>query len=71
MVEKAGFLMKRIPISGPWITQKEIDYVSEAAKNAWYDQANLYQTRFEEAFCRYLGTAIALRDFTVDAFLLP
>jgi hypothetical protein len=24
-----------------------------------------------DAFCRYLGTAIALRDFTVDALLLP
>ena len=42
--------MKRIPVAGPWITQREIDYVTDAATNAWYENAHVYHTRFEEAF---------------------
>src|SRR6058998_884592 len=42
--------MERIPVSGPWITQKEIDYVADAAANAWYANANIYHERFERAF---------------------
>ena len=47
--------MERIPISGPWITQKEIDYVTDAATNAWYRNANVYNERFEKTFAEYLG----------------
>ncbi len=47
--------MERIPIAGPWITQKEIDYVTDAVTNAWYGNANLYHTRFEQAFAAYVG----------------
>ena len=42
--------MKRIPVSGPSITQREIDYVSDAVANGWYENANVYQRRFEQAF---------------------
>ena len=28
--------MKRIPVAGPWITDLEVGYVSDAARNAWY-----------------------------------
>jgi perosamine synthetase len=42
--------MKRIPVSGPSITQREIDYVADAAANGWYENANVYHKRFEEAF---------------------
>src|SRR5262245_37285740 len=52
--------MERIPISGPWITQKEIDYVSDAAANAWYGQANAYNERFERAFADYVGVRFAV-----------
>lgn len=52
-------LSDRIPVSGPWISQKEIDYVCDAAQNAWYENANLYQQKFEEAFSRYVGTKYA------------
>ncbi|OAI50966.1 glutamine--scyllo-inositol aminotransferase [Planctomycetaceae bacterium SCGC AG-212-F19] len=52
--------MERIPVAGPWITQKEIDYVADAAAHAWYDQANVYHQRFEEAFARYIGTRYAV-----------
>lgn len=56
---------KRIAVSGPWITQKEIDYVTDAVKNAWYDNAGMYVRRFEEAFARYAGCrAVALPSCT-------
>jgi len=52
--------MKRIPISGPWITQKEIDYVTDAVTNAWYGNANVYNERFEKSFAEYLDVNFAL-----------
>jgi perosamine synthetase len=52
--------MEKIPVSGPWITQKEIDYVADAAKNAWYANANIYNARFEKAFAEYLGVKYAV-----------
>jgi len=50
----------RIPVSGPWITQKEIDYVTDAVTNAWYADANVYHERFEKAFSKYLGVRFAI-----------
>ena len=52
--------MDKIFIAGPWITQKELDYVTDAVMNAWYGNANLYQDRFEKAFCEYLGAKYAI-----------
>ncbi len=52
--------MERISISGPWITPKEIDYVVDAATNAWYSNANIYNTRFEQLFAEYLGVRYAV-----------
>jgi perosamine synthetase len=52
--------MERIPIAGPWITQHEIDYVTEAVKTAWYGNANLFQQRFEEAFAKQVGRRFAI-----------
>ena len=45
----------RIPIAGPWITQKEIDYVSDAVTQCWYDKAHIYHQRFESTFAHYVG----------------
>jgi perosamine synthetase len=58
--------MERIPVAGPWITQKEIDYVTDAVSTAWYGEANKYHERFEKAFARYLGVrhAVALPSCT-------
>jgi perosamine synthetase len=52
--------MEHISVSGPWITQKEIDYVADAAAHAWYENANMYNGRFEKAFAQYVGTTYAL-----------
>lgn len=63
--------MERIPVSGPWITQKEIDYVTDAVSNAWYGNANHYHIRFERAFAEYVGTrhAVALPSCTAAIHL--
>jgi perosamine synthetase len=52
--------MERIRIAGPWITKKEIDYVTDAVTNAWYGNANIYHDRFEKAFAEYLGVRFAI-----------
>jgi len=52
--------MERIPVSGPWITQKEIDYVTDAVAHAWYSDANMYHARFERAFAEYIGKPFAM-----------
>jgi perosamine synthetase len=41
---------RRIPVAGPWITQKEIDYVSDAVATNWYQNSGDYIQRFEQAF---------------------
>lgn len=53
-------LMERIPVAGPWITQKEIDYVTDAVTNAWYSRANMYHDRLERAFAEYIGARHAV-----------
>ncbi len=55
-----GLIMERIPVSGPWITQKEIEYVTDAVTNAWYANANIYNERFEKAFAKYIGVKFAI-----------
>ncbi len=63
--------MNRIPVAGPWITEKEIAYVSDAVAHAWYNKANMYHERFEKAFAEYLGVrfAIALPSCTAAIHL--
>jgi|SRR5437867_5713380 len=52
--------MDRIPVAGPWITRKEIDYVTDAVTRCWYGNANEYQRRFEAAFAEHLGVRHAV-----------
>jgi len=52
--------MEHIPVAGPWITQKEIDYVADSVTHAWYGNANMYHERFEKAFSHYIGTKYAM-----------
>jgi len=52
--------MRRIPVAGPWITDKEIQYVTDAVTNAWYANANMYHERFERAFAEYVGAKFAI-----------
>jgi len=52
--------MQRIPVAGPWITEKEVRYVADAAATAWYENANAYVTKFEKAFAEYIGVSHAV-----------
>ncbi len=63
--------MARIPVAGPWITDREVSYVADAARHAWYADANVYHERFEAAFARHLGLrhAVALPSCTAALHL--
>ncbi len=52
--------MKRIPVAGPWITQREIDYVADAAAHAWYADAARWHVRFEGAMAEHTGRKLAM-----------
>jgi len=58
--------LRRVPIAGPSITRKEIEYVTDAVTHCWYEEANHYHERFQDAFAAYLGVryAIALPSCT-------
>src|SRR4051794_14321126 len=45
----------KIPVAGPWITDKEVNYVADAARHGWYERAYDYTTKFEEIFAARLG----------------
>jgi perosamine synthetase len=55
-----------VPIAGPSITEREIEYVRDAVSRAWYENANEFHERFEGAFSEYVGRrhAIALPSCT-------
>jgi perosamine synthetase len=57
---REGLSMTRIPVAGPSITQREIDYVTDAATRAWYSEAGVYNERFERAFAEHLGVRFAV-----------
>jgi perosamine synthetase len=46
---------KKISFAGPWITQKEIDYVNEAVRHGWYKTFDMHIRRLEKAVCDYVG----------------
>lgn len=50
----------KIYVSGPSITKREERYVLEAVKNAWYDDANIYNERFETILKEYVGREYAI-----------
>jgi perosamine synthetase len=52
--------MNLIPVAGPWITPKEVEYVADAAANAWYGNAGVYNQRFETAFAEYVDRRHAI-----------
>ena len=53
-------MTENIPIAGPWVTDLEVAYVTEAAKGAWYRGAGTFVRRFEQTFESYLGVRHAI-----------
>jgi perosamine synthetase len=48
-------MLKKISFAGPWITQKEVDYVIDATKNGFYENYTAHTVRLEKAISEYLG----------------
>ena len=57
---------ERIPIAGPWITDREVEAVAYAARNSWFEHANDECRAFEQEFAAATGrtNAIALPSCT-------
>ena len=47
-------MRKKIAFAGPWITQKEIDYVVDATKNGFYETFDKDIIALENTVCEYL-----------------
>lgn len=50
----------KISFAGPWITDKEVEYVTDAVKNGWYENYVGYTRRLERAVCDYLGVRYSI-----------
>jgi len=63
--------MRRIPVSGPWVTDRETRYVADAAQHGWYEAWDTYNQKFESAFAREIGVpyAIAVNSCTAAIHL--
>jgi perosamine synthetase len=57
---------ERIPVAGPWITDREVEAVAYAARHSWFDHANDESRAFEREFAAATGRshAIALPSCT-------
>lgn len=51
---------KRILVSGPSVTELEVSYVTDAARNGWNEHCFDYINRFEEYVKKYLGVSYVL-----------
>jgi perosamine synthetase len=56
----ANTQMSRIYYTKPSITDLEVEYATDAARNGWGAQCYAYITKFEAAFCKYLGVKHAI-----------
>lgn len=54
---------KKIPLAGPSITQKEIDYVNDAVINGWYETYDMHIKMLEKAFAEYVGAKYAIATY--------
>jgi len=57
-------------VTGPWITQRELDYVADAAKTNWFGNANDYIRRFERAFAQHVGRKHAVATSSCTSAIL-
>lgn len=49
-----------IPMAGPWVTQSEVDMVTDAMTRGWYDQPYYYVETFQREFAAWHGRKHAL-----------
>lgn len=53
-------MKSRIPYTKPSITELEVDYATDAARNGWGDRCYEYIARFEASFSSHLGVKHAI-----------
>jgi perosamine synthetase len=53
-------MSNKISFAGPWITQKEVDYVMEAVTKGWYENYVYHTRKLEATVCKYLGRKYAV-----------
>jgi len=53
-------IKKLIPVTGPWITEKEVKYVTQAVRDGWNENYQKYINLFEKKFAEYVGRKYAL-----------
>ena len=53
-------MKSRIHYTKPSITEKEVEYATDAAKNGWGEDCYAYINRFEELFKQHLGVKHAI-----------
>ena len=53
-------MTSRIYYTKPSITEKEVEYATDAARNGWGERCYEYIARFEEAFKKHLGVKYAV-----------
>ncbi len=53
-------MSNRIRYTRPWITELEVTYATDAAKNGWGERCYEYIGRFEDAFKAHLGSRCAI-----------
>jgi perosamine synthetase len=60
-----------IPISQPKISQREVDYVTDAVRSGWVSSLGVYVDRFEQGFASFCGTshAVSVSNGTVGLHL--
>lgn len=51
---------KKISFAGPSITEQEIEYVTQVARDGWYENCYEYMEAFEEEVKKYLGMKYAI-----------
>lgn len=58
--QDGGHLSRRICYTKPSITEKEVEYATDAARNGWGEHCYDYIYRFEEMFKQHLGVKYAI-----------
>lgn len=53
-------MKSRILYTQPSITEREVEYATDAARNGWGERCYEYITRFEEIFCGFTGAHYAI-----------
>lgn len=51
---------ERIPVAGPWITDREVEAVARAARHSWFDHATDESRAFQAEFAAATGRAHAI-----------